>query len=40
MNLGIFPITGIPFTFLSYGGSHLITMMAGLGIVENIRMRG
>ncbi len=40
MNLGILPITGIPFSFLSYGGSHLITLMVGLGLVESIRVRG
>lgn len=40
MNLGILPITGIPFSFLSYGGSHLMTLMIGLGLVESIRIRG
>lgn len=40
MNLGLLPITGIPFSFLSYGGSHLITLMAGLGLLESIRIRG
>ncbi len=39
MNLGISPITGIPFSFLSYGGSHLVTLMIGLGIIQSIRMR-
>lgn len=38
VNLGILPITGIPFSFLSYGGSHLITLMIGLGIIQNIRI--
>lgn len=38
MNLGLLPITGIPFSLLSYGGSHLITLMIGLGIIQNIRM--
>jgi rod shape determining protein RodA len=38
MNLGILPITGIPFSFLSYGGSHLITLMIGLGIIQSIRI--
>ncbi|MGD0977374.1 MAG: FtsW/RodA/SpoVE family cell cycle protein [Minisyncoccia bacterium] len=40
MNLGILPITGIPFPFLSYGGSNLMTLMMGLGIVESIHLRG
>ncbi len=39
MNLGILPITGIPFSFLSYGGSHLITLMIGLGIIQSISLR-
>lgn len=39
MNLGVLPITGIPFSFLSYGGSHLVVMMAALGIVESIKLR-
>ncbi len=38
VNLGVLPITGIPFSFLSYGGSHLVTLMIGLGIIQNIRM--
>jgi rod shape determining protein RodA len=38
MNLGILPITGIPFSFLSYGGSHLMTLMIGLGIIQSIRI--
>src|SRR3989344_1705762 len=39
MNVGILPITGIPFPFLSHGGSHLATIMAGLGIIQSIRIR-
>ena len=38
MNLGLLPITGIPFSFLSYGGSHLTTLMLGLGIVQSIKL--
>ncbi|HEY4477783.1 MAG TPA: rod shape-determining protein RodA [Candidatus Paceibacterota bacterium] len=37
MNLGIFPVTGIPLPFMSYGGSHLITEFAGLGILMSLR---
>lgn len=39
MNLGILPITGIPFPLLSHGGSHLLTMMAGFGLIQSIRIR-
>jgi cell division protein FtsW len=33
---GIFPLTGIPMPFLSYGGSHIIIELAGLGILLNV----
>lgn len=33
MNIGIMPVTGIPLPFMSYGGSHLIGEMIGLGII-------
>ncbi len=33
MNIGIMPITGIPLPFMSYGGSHLLSEMIGLGII-------
>ncbi len=38
MNLGLLPITGIPFSFLSYGWSHLTMLMLGLGIVQSIKL--
>ena len=38
VNLGLLPITGIPFSFLSYGGSHLLILMVGLGIIQNIKI--
>lgn len=37
MNLGVLPVTGIPLPFMSYGGSHLITEFAGLGILMSMR---
>ena len=40
MNLGIFPVTGIPLPFMSYGGSHLLTEFAGLGILMSMRRYG
>lgn len=39
MNLGLMPITGIPFPFLSYGGSFLISLSLGIGLLESIKMR-
>mgnify|MGYP003393000526 CR=1 FL=1 len=37
MNLALMPITGIPLPFMSYGGSHLLTEFAGLGILMSLR---
>lgn len=36
MNIGVMPVTGIPLPFLSYGGSSLITVLASIGILNNI----
>ena len=36
MTTGLMPITGIPLPFLSYGGSNLLTNMAGIGLVLNV----
>jgi len=33
---GIFPIMGIPLPFFSYGGSHLVVEMIGVGLLLNI----
>jgi rod shape determining protein RodA len=40
MNLGIMPVTGIPLPFVSYGGSSLIAVMAGIGILLNVSRYG
>jgi rod shape determining protein RodA len=40
MNLGLMPVTGIPLPFMSYGGSHLLTEFAGLGILMSMRKYG
>jgi rod shape determining protein RodA len=40
VNTGLLPITGIPFTFLSYGGSHLMSVALSLGIVQSIHRYG
>lgn len=39
MVMGLMPVVGIPMPFVSYGGSSIITMMIGVGILMNISMR-
>jgi rod shape determining protein RodA len=39
MVLGIMPITGIPLPFITHGGSSLISMAIGLGILQGIATR-
>ena len=40
MNAGLLPVTGLPLPFMSYGGSHLLTEFAGLGIMMGMRRYG
>lgn len=40
VNLGLLPVTGIPFPFISYGGSNLLSLMVGLGILQSINRYG
>ncbi len=35
-SMGIFPLTGIPLPFFSYGGSHLVAELIGVGLLLNI----
>ncbi|TGK15128.1 rod shape-determining protein RodA [Leptospira fluminis] len=37
--IGLMPVTGIPLSFMSYGGSHLIMSMTAAGIILSIKMR-
>ncbi len=37
MNVGLLPVTGTTLPFVSYGGSHLVTEFAGLGILMGMR---
>ncbi len=36
MNIGILPVTGIPLPFVSAGGSSVIAILFGLGILESV----
>ncbi|MDO8728941.1 MAG: FtsW/RodA/SpoVE family cell cycle protein [bacterium] len=37
MNMGILPVTGITFPFMSYGGSHLVTEWLALGMFSSMK---
>jgi len=38
MTVGLMPITGLPLPLLSYGGSFMIVMMSGLGIIQSVHI--
>jgi rod shape determining protein RodA len=38
MVIGIMPVTGIPLPFVTYGGSSMISLLFGMGILESVRM--
>jgi rod shape determining protein RodA len=38
MVIGIMPVTGIPLPFVTYGGSSMISLLFGMGILQSIRM--
>jgi rod shape determining protein RodA len=37
MNMGLLPVTGQTLPFMSYGGSHLVTEFAGIGLLMGMR---
>lgn len=39
MVIGMLPIVGVPLPLLSYGGTSMLTTMAGLGIVSSVAFR-
>ncbi len=39
MVMGLLPVVGVPLPLISYGGSSVITIMMGIGLLLNISMR-
>jgi rod shape determining protein RodA len=39
MNLKLLPVTGLPLPFVSQGGSSLLSIMLGIGLVESVAAR-
>ncbi|MBS1237080.1 MAG: rodA, partial [Deltaproteobacteria bacterium] len=39
MTTGLLPVVGIPLVLFSYGGSSILSTMAGMGLLMNISMR-
>lgn len=40
MTIGIMPVTGLPLPFMSYGGSFIISCLAMIGLLVNLRAHG
>ena len=35
---GIMPVTGIPLPFITYGGSSMISLLFGMGLLQSVRI--
>lgn len=40
MSIGLVPITGLPLPFISSGRTFLVTIMAGLGLIQSVSIHG
>lgn len=39
MNVGLFPVTGVPLPFISYGGSSLLASLLAIGLIQSVVIR-
>jgi rod shape determining protein RodA len=39
MTMGLMPVVGVPLPFVSYGGSSVLTIAIGIGLLMNVSMR-
>lgn len=39
MVIGLLPVVGVPLPLFSYGGTNMVTMMIGIGLLMNVSMR-
>ena len=39
MNINLLPVIGLPLPFVSYGGSALLTLCTGIGLVQSVALR-
>ena len=39
VNIGLLPVTGIPLPFVSQGGSSLVTLFIGIGVLQSVLLR-
>jgi cell division protein FtsW (lipid II flippase) len=38
MVTGIMPVTGVPLPFITSGGSSMVSLLFGMGILESVRI--
>ena len=39
MTLGLLPVIGVALPFVSYGGSHMVSAMIAIGLLQSVNFR-